>query len=169
MIELVISGGQTGADQAGWRAAKAAGIPTGGWMPKGYRTEDGPRPEFAALYGARMHASSSYVPRTQANVKMSGLTIVFDASQTEVLERMSKGTRAAIKAAMHFGVPSFVVQVTLDKPSYEKRWLASAGRIREVNPRVLNIAGNRESSAPGIGEWVERYLAEVFRILQEET
>ena len=34
MIDLVISGGQTGVDQAGWRAAKACGIRTGGWMPK---------------------------------------------------------------------------------------------------------------------------------------
>ena len=49
MIDRVISGGQTGADQAGWRAAKASGIPTGGWMPKGFLTEDGPRPEFAGL------------------------------------------------------------------------------------------------------------------------
>jgi hypothetical protein len=38
MIERVISGGQTGADQAGWRAARAAGIPTGGFMPKGFLT-----------------------------------------------------------------------------------------------------------------------------------
>ena len=33
MISRVISGGQTGADQAGWRAAKRCGIATGGeWM-----------------------------------------------------------------------------------------------------------------------------------------
>ena len=48
MLERVISGGQTGADQAGWRAARAFGIPTGGAMPKGFLTEDGPCPEFAA-------------------------------------------------------------------------------------------------------------------------
>jgi hypothetical protein len=52
MIERVISGGQTGADQAGWRAARAYGIPTGGWMPLGFLTETGPRPEFTELDGA---------------------------------------------------------------------------------------------------------------------
>ena len=52
MIERVLSGGQSGADQASWRAAKTHGIPTGGAMPKGFRTEDGPRPEFAERYGA---------------------------------------------------------------------------------------------------------------------
>ena len=52
MLGKVITGGRTGADQAGWRAACAHGIITGGAMPKGDRTEDGPRPEFAELYGA---------------------------------------------------------------------------------------------------------------------
>jgi hypothetical protein len=31
--------------------------------------------------------------------------------------------------------------------------------------RVLNVAGNRESRAPGIGERAERFLCEVFRQL----
>jgi hypothetical protein len=35
MLERVISGGQTGADQAGLAAAKRLGVPTGGFMPKG--------------------------------------------------------------------------------------------------------------------------------------
>ena len=43
MIKLVISGGQSGADQAGWRAAQACDIPTGGWMPFGFLTEEGPQ------------------------------------------------------------------------------------------------------------------------------
>jgi len=30
---------------------------------------------------------------------------------------------------------------------------------------VLNVAGNRESRAPGIGARVERFLADVFRQL----
>jgi hypothetical protein len=35
MLEKIISGGQTGADQAAWRVAKAYGVTTGGWMPNG--------------------------------------------------------------------------------------------------------------------------------------
>jgi RNA polymerase sigma factor (sigma-70 family) len=38
MVRKVISGGQTGADQAGLFAAEAFGIETGGWMPKGFLT-----------------------------------------------------------------------------------------------------------------------------------
>jgi Circularly permutated YpsA SLOG family len=53
MIITVVSGGQTGADQAGWRATEACGIPTGGWMPKGFLTEEGPLRWSANVYGAR--------------------------------------------------------------------------------------------------------------------
>lgn len=47
MLERVISGGQTGADQAALRAARACGIPTGGWAARGWLTEDGPAPWLA--------------------------------------------------------------------------------------------------------------------------
>jgi hypothetical protein len=41
MIEKVVTGGQTGADRGGWRAAQACGIATGGWMPPLFASEDG--------------------------------------------------------------------------------------------------------------------------------
>jgi hypothetical protein len=47
----IISGGQTGVDRGALKAAKAAGLETGGWMPRGWLSEDGPHPEFAELYG----------------------------------------------------------------------------------------------------------------------
>jgi hypothetical protein len=50
MITLVISGGKTGADQAGWRAAEACGIETGGWMPLHFQTENGPDGSLGRLY-----------------------------------------------------------------------------------------------------------------------
>jgi hypothetical protein len=37
--------------------------------------------------------------------------------------------------------------------------------IVENKVRVLNVAGNRESRAPGIGDRIERFLADVFRRL----
>jgi hypothetical protein len=63
VLEKIISNGQTGLDQAGWRAARAAGIPTGGWMPKGFLTEDGPHPEFAEDFGALEWVTSEAYPR----------------------------------------------------------------------------------------------------------
>lgn len=37
MIKKVISGGQTGADQAGLLAARVCGVDVGGTAPKGYQ------------------------------------------------------------------------------------------------------------------------------------
>ena len=67
MVELVLSCRQTGADQAGWRAEKAFGLPTGGWMPKGFLAEDGPQREIAELFGAKETDSADYQARTLAN------------------------------------------------------------------------------------------------------
>ena len=45
MIEKIISGGQTGADRAALDVAIKLGIPHGGWIPKGRKTEDGTLPQ----------------------------------------------------------------------------------------------------------------------------
>ena len=45
MIEKIISGGQTGADRAALDVAIELGIPHGGWIPKGRKTEDGRLPD----------------------------------------------------------------------------------------------------------------------------
>ncbi len=71
MVIKVISGEQTGADQAGLRAAKACGIATGGMMPKGFRTLDGPDKALAEEFGLREHTSPSYNMRTSANARDS--------------------------------------------------------------------------------------------------
>jgi hypothetical protein len=75
MLDRVISGGQSGADQAGWRAARAAGITTGGSMPKGWLTEDGPRPEFAEIYNAVEMPTADYRARTEQNARESNATL----------------------------------------------------------------------------------------------
>ena len=72
----IISGGQMGADQAGWRAARRAGLPTSGWMPRGFETEDGPRPEFAGEFGA-VEVAGGYKVRTRANARDSDATVWF--------------------------------------------------------------------------------------------
>ncbi|MBV8128400.1 MAG: hypothetical protein JO114_12205 [Planctomycetaceae bacterium] len=52
MLMQINCGGQTGADQAAWRVAKAFGVRSGGRMPNGFLTADGPRPQFAEEYAA---------------------------------------------------------------------------------------------------------------------
>jgi hypothetical protein len=153
IIQRVISGGQTGADQAGWRAAKAFSIPCSGWMPKGFLTEDGPRPEFAELYGAKEHPSDQYAPRTRSNVELSTCVFVFGNGN-------SPGSRLTISTADDQEVPCFVIRDPISPLPHELVEWALKWSLRS-----LMVAGNRESKSPGIGTWVEAYLAEVFRLL----
>ena len=63
-ILKIISGRQTGVDIAALRAAKCMGLQTGGWMPMGFRTLDGPHPEYAEEFGMFAHRASNYSART---------------------------------------------------------------------------------------------------------
>ena len=82
MVERVISGGQTGADEAGLAVAKELGIPTGGYIPKGWLTETGPRPDLAIAYGMTEAATADYPERTRLNVLSSDGTVVFGDSRS---------------------------------------------------------------------------------------
>jgi hypothetical protein len=172
MIGRVISGGQTGADQAGWRAAKAAGIPTGGWMPKGFLTEDGPRPEFAELYGAKEldddyppSLAGQYRDRTRRNMAMAEALLWFGNDT-------SPGGRLTIGCCNGDDKPHMIIRPgdpELPLPVDVADWISGREPAPYGSPiAVLNLAGNRESSAPGIGVWVEAYLAELFSLLLTE-
>jgi hypothetical protein len=151
VIEKVISGGQTGADQAGLRAAKGCGIPTGGWLPHGCITLEGPRPDLLALYDMKEHSASGYPPRTEANVKDSDGTIRFAKTFK------SAGEKCTLRAIKWFNRHYFDVDIANLPPVERVReWLA------ENNIKVLNVAGNSEDTAPGIGDIVCQYLTRVF-------
>ena len=105
MMERVISGGQTGADQAGLAAAKACGIPTGGWMPKGFLTTAGPAPELAAEFGLKEH-SGEYAERTGANVRDADATIRFAVDNwTAPLKQSELNTTSAYNTRTRKGLP----------------------------------------------------------------
>ena len=76
-ITKIISGGQTGADEAGLIFARKNGISTGGVAPRGYKTEKGSNFELRDVYGLLEHASDKYPPRTEDNVKNSDMTVIF--------------------------------------------------------------------------------------------
>ncbi len=137
MLERVISGGQTGVDQAALRAATAAGIPTGGTAPKGWATEEGPAP-WLADFGLVECTEPGYPPRTIANVRDSDGTLwIGDPS--------SPGGRLTIGTARELDRPLLVIEAGETTPADVRRWLL------EADVRVLNVAGNRESTEPGSG------------------
>lgn len=167
-LRKVISGGQTGADIAGLRAAKAAGISTGGWMSNDFRTLDGPRPEYEKEFGIRSHVSYAYPIRTRMNVRDSDATMRFAIDFHSAGEECTWASIVRLRK-LHFDVEISAEELT--KPEMlTKVWLrspdAAADWIIKHRIYVLNIAGNSETTAPGIGEFVEKYLALMFEILR---
>jgi hypothetical protein len=146
IVDQVRGGGQTGVDQGALRGAHAAGIDTRGWAPRRWLTETGPAP-WLATWGLRVHPEPGYPPRTVANVRDSDGTVIIG-------DRTSTGSAATIRACTALGRPYLVVGwrpgcSTTPRPetiAAIRRWLTE-GRIR-----WLNVAGNRESRAPGIAE-----------------
>ena len=71
----IVSGGQTGVDQGALEAAVDLGVDWGGWVPKGWRAENGTVPE---QFRARMqeHVSANYIVRTRQNVADSHATLI---------------------------------------------------------------------------------------------
>lgn len=169
---IVISGGQTGADQAGWRAAKACGIKTGGWMTPGYETEDGRRPEFAGQYGAKIWRlggkaiSGQYAARTKANAGWADATFWFNTGETD-----STGFTCTQNACRVLRRPFTVVTKGFDSSRTLAKALCQLNNLVKPNKIldhlctefVINIAGSRESKSPGIGEYTEELLTEALQ------
>lgn len=151
-ISLIISGAQTGADQGGLRAAKALGIPTGGWAPKGFRTEEGPAPWLCQEFNLDEHDTEyDYEPRTRLNVSIADATVIFG--------RRSRGSNLTERVCQQTGKPYLWVADPL-KPSETLRFRLWVARVR---PETLNVAGNRESRNPGIGAHVDVFLQRSLR------
>ncbi len=147
MIGRIRSGGQSGVDLAALVVATELGIPTEGWMPRGFLTEDGPRPEYAERYGLRETESSSYPERTRFNIDEADATLILiDAPP------LTGGTKLTRDICQRNGKPTLIEY--LDCPAEPitpavvqavRHWLhvMHAGH-------TINVAGPRESKCPGI-------------------
>jgi hypothetical protein len=158
MIEKITSGFQSGADIAGIRTALKFGIATGGWMPRGFKTLDGPRPKYQ-YFGAMEHRYATYPPRTFANVKDSDGTMRFAANWE------SPGEICTFRAILQYVRPYFDVDlINLDPKSMDK----AVTWIEENNIKILNIAGNAEKTHKGCEQKVSLYLEKLFTRLGHE-
>ena len=145
----IISGGQSGSDQGGLFGARDAGFPTGGYAPSRFYTEDGPRPALLLDFGL-VDSGLNYVGRTRLNARNSDFTIWFGNvdSPGGVATK-----REVLKAKKVFFDASY----------------ASPERIAEVlshSQNAVNIAGNRESHAKGICEYVRETIKTSLELLK---
>ena len=151
-LRKVISGGQTGADVAGVTAAAACGLETGGWMPKGFKTLAGNKPQWAECFNMKEHSSSSYKERTWDNVRDSDATIRLATKFN------SAGEKCTLNAIEALDKPHLDVDMNEPLPVQDVvKW------IRQHKIKTLNIAGNSEKSSSGIEQRVVDYLIEVFQ------
>ena len=160
-LAKVISGGQTGVDQAALRAAQASGIATGGWCPPGRESEAGPILDRFPLQEtpAERSPDAPHVPRslrTEWNVR--------DADGALILTRRREGDAAgdagsawAEECARRYGRPLLVCDPT-DAGSAARivEWL------RTAPIETLSVGGPSERTQPGIGEVAYVLLVEVF-------
>ena len=153
MLEKIISGGDTGTNQAAWRAAASFGIATGGWVHRGFLTDDGPHPEFAEQYGAAELPSDTEPARTEQNVHDADATLWFGETTTAA-------AHATVAASLALGKPYMLVYPGASfAPAHVVTW------IIENKIRTLNVAGNREDEEPGIGDRVQWFLGQVLQQL----
>ncbi|HXK08223.1 MAG TPA: putative molybdenum carrier protein [Vicinamibacteria bacterium] len=146
----VVSGGQTGVDRGALDAARSAGLPCGGWCPRGRKAEDGP---IDAGYALGETPSADYAQRTVWNVRDSDGTLVLTRG------RPRGGTALTVEAAGKLGRPLLVLDLAKDPaPEDVLLWIEAEGIT------VLNVAGPRESQRPGIGDEARAFLELLFRL-----
>ncbi len=149
----IISGGQTGADRGALEAALDLGIPYGGWVPRGRRAEDGRVPDYFDL---QEHSDPGYPKRTWRNVQTS------DATAIICKQPPSGGSKLTIRYCRQNCKPFVMLDAERAVADPERARLQLLGWVLEVKPRLLNVAGSRESSVPGLQAAVRRIVIDMM-------
>ena len=150
-VRKIVSGGQTGVDRAALDCAIELGIPHGGWCPAGRKAEDGPIPE---KYNLRETDSARYDVRTKRNVKDSDGTLIASHGP------LTGGTLLTVRTAERLGRPVLIVDLQTDD---SQRQLQSVlNWLESQQLKILNVAGPRESTCPGITKEAFEFLQSAF-------
>jgi hypothetical protein len=155
----VISGGQTGADRGALIAAKKYGLQTGGYMPKGFKAQDGYKPEFATLYNMQETEKPTYPPRTILNVMNS------DGTLRIASDFYSSGELFTLRMIEQYSKPYKDVNPMLGE--HEQQVKSCIEWIDKNDIRILNVAGNSERTSPGIEEFATEFMSYLFDLILE--
>ncbi len=159
IVRKVISGGQTGVDEAALRAAQACGLEIGGWCSPGTLNESGPiRAEFRLRETPHERSErAADVPRslrTEWNVRDSDATLILLPRSAPLDDR---GTAWTQQCATELRKP-YLIEDPADPKAADRivRWLTSA------SAHTLNVAGPSERTCPGIARMAYELLFRVF-------
>jgi hypothetical protein len=150
----IISGGQTGADLGGLRAAKMHGIETGGCAAAGFKTENGVCKDLETIYGL-IDKKYDYATRTKENVRNADATLIFADDVNSAGTRLTIETCKKLKKPYRVNPASYGIVTILTK--IQKI-------VAEDAVFVINIAGNRESVAPGVRARTESVMGGALKM-----
>lgn len=164
----VISGGQTGVDEAALAAAKVVGWGTGGTMPPRFLTSRGPAPWMAAKYGVVAcdfvgSVAAAYAHRSRLNVDAADATLVVRLHASTGTDRTigycatGQWGSSASPAPPRPHRPCMVVTHLGDVDGQAARLAAF---LVEHSVGTLNVAGHRD---PDLRVSVGCFLTALFR------
>jgi hypothetical protein len=153
----IVSGGQTGVDRAALDIAIELGLEYGGWCPKGGWAEDLLVPPGLLSRYPKLQSTPLEKPeqRTDWNVRDSDATLILIRG-AEVAA--SHGTEYTVAKANEHRRRCLILDLQdSDRQRKAMVWLEGLGAIH-----VLNIAGPRESEAPGIYAEAKAFLRQIL-------
>ena len=148
MLRKIISGGQTGADQAALDFAIENNIPHGGWIPKGRLTEVGQLPD---RYQLQEMPTKSYPKRTEKNILDSDGTLIVSHG------KIKGGTALTRKLAKKHRKPWIFIDLNKTSPLEANNQLQDWVKLNDI--QEMNVAGARASKDPVIYNAVKNLLA----------
>lgn len=147
----IVSGGQSGVDRAALDVALGRRLDFGGWCPRGGWAEDFPDPPGVLEKYPQLTETPGDDPsqRTRWNVRDADATLILVTTEMGA----SAGSAFTRACALSLAKPHLVIDLRARDALPEAReWI---GRIA---PATLNIAGPRESEAPGVYRAARRFL-----------
>jgi len=139
MIKKIISGGQVGADQGALDVAIKYGIPHGGWIQKGRKTQSGILP---SKYHLKEMSTASFKDRIEQNVIDSHGSVIITHGT------LAGGADYCLKMAQKHG--RTCLHIDLDTLSEFTAASRLNAWIKENDIEVLNVNGSRTSEDSGI-------------------
>jgi len=158
MLKKIISGGQTGADQAALDVAIKFNIDHGGWIPKGRRTENGTLP---VKYQLKEMDTTDYRERTKQNIMDSHGVVIISRG------KLTGGSNLSQSFAKIVGKPNCYLDL-LNNEEFEAAIILKSF-IMENKIQILNVAGPRLSHDPGIYMDVKTILETMLFIFFLDT
>jgi hypothetical protein len=170
---IIVSGGQTGADRGALEAAIKMGVPYRGWAPRSFKAEDGVIPDtYRNLIPCD---SDDYLVRNRLNVMDSHATLLFLMSDI-----VTTGTKRTMEFCNLYRRPfaSFNINEgegdaknhaidVIEFLTEEAAFCWNQKIITNEFTGTINVAGTRESGAPGIQARTKEVMEHVIEILKK--